>query len=170
MFRKMRRIGQALPMEECEQILREASYGVLAVLGDDGYPYAVPVNHVYAEGKIVFHCAVTGHKLDAIRREEKVSFCVVGHEQVLPKERATSFLSVIAFGRAHIVEDEASLRRIHKIHPAPFQRGVNPCIRMSVFLLHQLAKPCQILQNCRGILRRKRTVAVAFCIFESLIG
>ena len=99
-------------MEECEQILREASYGVLAVLGDDGYPYAVPVNHVYAEGKIVFHCAVTGHKLDAIRREEKVSFCVVGHEQVLPKERATSFLSVIAFGRAHIVEDEASLRRI----------------------------------------------------------
>ncbi len=112
MFRKMRRSGQELPFQECEAILRDATHGVLSVLGDDGYPYGVPVNHVYADGKILFHCAVSGHKIDAIRRCDKVSFCVVAHEKILPEERATSFLSVIAFGRARIVDDPAGLRRI----------------------------------------------------------
>ena len=112
MFRQMRRKGQQLSQEECETILREATSGVLAVLGDDGYPYTVPVSHVYADGKLAFHCAKVGHKLDAIRACDKVSFCVVAQDEVMPKERTTAFISVVAFGRARIVEDAAELRAI----------------------------------------------------------
>ena len=112
MFRKMRRIGQLLPAEESERLLAEATHGVLGLTGDDGYSYTVPVSHVYRDGKICFHCAKVGHKIDALRRDDRVSFCVVAQDVVMPKERTTAFISVIAFGRARIVEDEAGLRRI----------------------------------------------------------
>lgn len=112
MFRQMRRFKQQLSKEECEAILREATSGVLAVHGDDGYPYAVPVSHVYRDGKIAFHCAKVGHKIDAIRGSDKVSFCVIAQDEVMPVERTTAYISVIAFGQARIVEDEAGLRRI----------------------------------------------------------
>ena len=115
MLREMRRFRQQLPHEECEQILRDAASGVLAVYGDDGYPYAVPVSHVYEDGKIMFHCAKEGHKIDAIRRNGKVSFCVIAQDEVMPKERTTAFISVIAFGRARIVDGEAGLRRIARM-------------------------------------------------------
>ena len=111
----MRRFKQQLTTEECEQILRSATSGVLAVQGDDGYPYAVPVSHVYEDGKIAFHCAKEGHKIDALRRSDKVSFCVIAQDEVMPKERTTAFISVIAFGRARIIDDEAGLRRISKL-------------------------------------------------------
>ena len=112
MFREMRRKKQQLPKEECEQILRDATSGVLAVSGDDGYPYTVPVSHVYQDGKICFHGAKVGHKIDAIRRNDKVSFCVIAQDDVRAKERTTAYISVIAFGRARIVDYEAGLRRI----------------------------------------------------------
>ena len=105
MFRPMRRFRQQLSNEECEQILRDATSGVLALQGDDGYPYAVPVSHVYENGKIYFHGAKTGHKIDSIRRSGKVSFCVIAQDEVMAKERTTAYISVIAFGRARIVED-----------------------------------------------------------------
>ena len=116
MFRKMRRFKQQIPTEECIEILRRAKTGVLALHGDDGYPYAVPLNFAYEEGgsglgTIGFHCAKTGHKLDAIRRDEKVCFTVVDRDEVLPRERTTRFCSVIVFGRARILEDEEALRR-----------------------------------------------------------
>ena len=85
---------------------------VFRLAGLLGYPYTVPLNYVYSGGKLYFHCAKTGHKLDAIRGCEKVSFCVVAQDEVMPKERTTAYISVIAFGRARIVEDEAGLRRI----------------------------------------------------------
>ncbi len=110
MFREMRRKKQALPIEECAAVLRRGSSGVLAVLGDGGYPYAVPLSYVYDGKKIYFHCAKTGHKLDAIRRESKVSFCVIDLDQVLPEKYTTCYRSVIAFGRARILEDEAEKR------------------------------------------------------------
>lgn len=112
MFREMRRRGQQLSREECEQILTEATSGVLGVIGDGGYPYTVPVSHVYHDGKIVFHCAKTGHKIDAIRANGKVSFCVIAQDEVMPAERTTAYISVIAFGRARIVDDEEGMRRI----------------------------------------------------------
>ncbi len=86
MFREMRRSRQALPQEECTSILDRGTHGVLALAGDDDYPYAVPISYVYADGKLFFHCAKTGHKLDAIARCAKASFCVVDQDQVAPLE------------------------------------------------------------------------------------
>ena len=111
MFREMRRKLQQLPQEECERILREGKTAVLALAGDDGYPYAVPVNYVYDGGKIYFHCAKTGHKLDALRRCEKVSMCVVDRDDVAPERLATDYMSVIVFGRARILEDDEEIYR-----------------------------------------------------------
>ena len=111
MFREMRRKLQQLPQEECERILREGKTAVLALAGDDGYPYAVPVNYVYDGGKIYFHCAKTGHKLDALRRCEKVSVCVVDRDDVAPERLATDYMSVIVFGRARRLEDDEEIYR-----------------------------------------------------------
>ena len=110
MFRKMRRFKQELSAAEAREILERGSYGVLACAGDDGYPYAVPLNYVLDGRNIYFHCAVEGHKIDALRRCEKVSFCVVSRDQVVPEELTTYFASAIAFGRARIVEDAAEKR------------------------------------------------------------
>ena len=82
-FRAMRRGAQQLPPEECEAILREGSAGVLAVLGDGGWPYTVPMSYVWHNGCVYFHCARAGHKLDAIRACDKVSFCVVAQDRVV---------------------------------------------------------------------------------------
>lgn len=111
MFREMRRKLQQLPQEECERILREGKTAVLALAGDDGYPYAVPVNYVYDGGKIYFHCAKTGHKLDALRRCEKVSMCVVDRDDVAPSRLATDYMSVIVFGRARILDSDEEIYR-----------------------------------------------------------
>lgn len=105
MFRTLRRKERQGTKEDAERILQTAKYGVLAVAGDDGYPYAVPLNFVYANGKIYFHCAKAGHKVEAISRTDKVSFCVVANEAVVPAAYTTHYESVIAFGRAKIVED-----------------------------------------------------------------
>lgn len=107
MFREMRRKRQLLTQEASERILGERTAGVLAVAGDDGYPYAVPVSYVYAAGKIYVHSAVAGHKIDAVRREAKVSFCVIDQDTVVPETFTTHFRSVIAFGRVRLIEDAA---------------------------------------------------------------
>ena len=106
MFREMRRNNQMLEESESIAVMERGTSGVLAVLGDSDYPYAVPLSYVYKEGKIYFHCARTGHKLEAIRKCEKVSFCVIDQDQVAPEEYTTHFRSVIAFGRARILEGE----------------------------------------------------------------
>lgn len=110
MFREMRRKKQALPKEECESILQRGTSGVLAAEGDDGYPYAVPLSYVYRDSRIFFHCAKTGHKLDAIARNPRVSFCVVDRDEVIPQEYTTYFRSVIVFGRARVLEDQTEKR------------------------------------------------------------
>ena len=98
MFRDMRRKNQLLPQEEAEAILRQGTSGVLSLLGDGGYPYGVPLSYVYHNGRLYFHCAKAGHKLDAIRRERKCSFCVIAQDLVAPEKYTTLFRSVIAFG------------------------------------------------------------------------
>lgn len=104
-FRPMRRIRQQLSRQEAQEILRSATAGVLSVNGDNGYPYAVPVSYVYTDGTIYFHSALQGHKIDAIRDNPKVSFCVIAEDDVKPREFTTYFKSVIAFGKARIIED-----------------------------------------------------------------
>ena len=112
MFRKMRRIGQEIPKEECEEILTNEPRGVLALLGDDDYPYAIPMSHVYLNGKIYFHGAKTGHKIDAIAKCDKACFCV--HDEGYRKdgEWALNIKSVIVFGRIEFVEDQETVYRI----------------------------------------------------------
>ena len=112
MFREMRRKKQELPKEEAISILRQATSGVLAVEGDGGYPYAVPLSFVYADGKIFFHCAKEGHKLDAIRRNDRASFCVIAQDQVVPEEYTTYFRSAIAFGQVRILEGDEALAAV----------------------------------------------------------
>ena len=103
----MRRKRQQLADEESISILQKATAGTLALLGDGGYPYAVPISYVYDDGKLYFHSALSGHKVDAIRGCDKASFCVIDQDQVHPSAYTTYFRSVIAFGRIHIVEDPA---------------------------------------------------------------
>ena len=103
----MRRKHQQLSDEESYAILQKATSGTLALLGDGGYPYAVPISYVFSEGKLYFHSALSGHKVDAIRGCDRASFCVVAQDDVKPAMYTTFFRSVIAFGRIHIVDDEA---------------------------------------------------------------
>lgn len=110
MFREMRRKRQLLTESDCVQILTAGSSGVLAVHGDDGYPYTVPLNYLYENGKLYFHGAKSGHKIDSILRNNKVSFCVIDLEQNVPEKFTTYFKSVVAFGRASLVIDDAEKR------------------------------------------------------------
>ena len=105
-FRAMRRKRQQLSEEESISILQKSTAGTLALLGDNDYPYAVPISYVYHEGKLYFHSALAGHKVDAIRNHDKASFCVIERDDVQPELYTTFFRSVIAFGRIHIIEDE----------------------------------------------------------------
>ena len=105
-FRAMMRKRQQLSEEESVAILKKATAGTLALLGDNDYPYSVPLSYVYHEGRIYFHSALAGHKVDAIRKCDKASFCVIEQDDVQPEKYTTFFRSVIAFGRIHIIEDE----------------------------------------------------------------
>ncbi|NMC15394.1 MAG: pyridoxamine 5'-phosphate oxidase family protein [Chloroflexi bacterium] len=115
MFRRMRRAAQQLSEAEALDILKGGSSGVLAVAGDEGYPYAVPLSYAYDEGKLYFHVAKSGHKLDAIARNDKVSFCVIGKDEVVPDEFTTYYRSVVVFGRARILTDDADKRRAQRL-------------------------------------------------------
>ena len=111
----MRRFKQQLSDEEVERILREGRTLVLAVHGDDGYPYAVPLNYVYHDGKIFVHCAKSGHKLDAIKADSKISFTVIERDDVVPEKLATYYRSVIAFGQARILTDADEKRHAAEV-------------------------------------------------------
>ena len=107
MFRSMMRSRQALSASECTEVLREQLRGVLSVLGDDGYPYGMPINHYYCEedGKIYFHGGAQGHKIDAMRRCDKASFCVYDEGFRREGDWALNIRSVIVFGRVEFIED-----------------------------------------------------------------
>ncbi len=109
--RPMRRFRQQLSSEECVQILERNSNGVLALTGDEGYPYAVPLSYVYKDGKIFVHSATAGHKIDAIRRDPRACFCVIDLDDVHPSTFTTIYRSVIAFGTVRIVENETEKRK-----------------------------------------------------------
>ena len=110
MFRPMRRFKQALSPEECRAVLERGTSGVLALTGDGGWPYAVPLSYVYADGKIYFHSAKSGHKVDAIRSCPRASFCVIDQDQIMAKEYTTYFRSVIVFGTMRILEEDDQKR------------------------------------------------------------
>ena len=114
MFRTMRRFKQQISEEECIRILQEEKRGILSMHGEDGYPYGIPMNHWYnpENGKLYFHCAKTGHKLDAIRKNDQVSYCVYDQGFRKDGDWALNIRSVVVFCRARIVDDaEDELRR-----------------------------------------------------------
>ena len=136
MFREMRRFKQLLPQGTAVEILNRNTSGILALNGDDDYPYAVPMSYVYADGKLYFHSAKAGHKIDAIKRSEKVSFCVIDQDQIVPEKYTTLFRSVIAFGRAQLVEDLEEIRRVVTMlaikYSSDFQDGIPKEIDSSI--------------------------------------
>lgn len=107
MFRELQRKNKALSMQECVQILKNETRGVLSVLGDDAYPYGMPMNHWYNEedGRIYFHCGKTGHRLDALKRHDKVSFCAYDKGYKKENDWAWNVKSVIVFGKIEILDD-----------------------------------------------------------------
>ncbi len=107
MFREMLRKNKMLSLQDCVQILKKETRGVLSVLGDNDYPYGMPMNHWYNEedGKIYFHCGKVGHRLDALRNHDKVSFCTYDKGYQNAGEWAWNVKSVIVFGRIEIIDD-----------------------------------------------------------------
>lgn len=107
MFRPMRRFKQQISEAECIRILKEQPRGVLSLIGDDGYPYGIPLDHWYCEedGKLYFHGAKEGHKIDAIASCDKVSYCVMDEGFRKEGEWALNINSVIVFGRISLVAD-----------------------------------------------------------------
>ena len=128
MFREMRRSRQLLPQETTVEILEKNTSGTLALCGDNDYPYAVPVSYVYADGKLYFHSAKSGHKIDAIKKHEKVSFCVIDQDQIVPEKYTTCYRSAVVFGKAHLIEDMDEIRRIVTVlamkYSAEFKEGI----------------------------------------------
>ena len=114
MFRKMRRFKQQLSEEECIEVLKNEPRGVLSLIGEDGYPYGMPINQWYCEedGKIYFHGAKEGHKIDAIKANGKASFCVYDKGYRKPGDWALNIKSVIVFGEIKLVEDEKTTIKI----------------------------------------------------------
>lgn len=115
MERAMRRFKQLLSEEESMEILRSATSGVLSLCGEDGMPYGVPLSHVYEDGKLYFHSALNGHKVDLIRQNSNASFTVIAQDDIHPETYTTYFRSVITFGNIRIVDDEIEKMRILEV-------------------------------------------------------
>ena len=116
-FRALVRSHLALTDEECRRVLAGETRGVLSVIGDNGYPYGMPMNHFYDEqsGCIYFHCGKEGHRVDALRNCPQVSFCVYEQGTRQPGERAYSVCSVIVFGKAELIDDMDEIKRITRL-------------------------------------------------------
>ena len=134
MFKEMRRHKQLLNAEETAAVLNRGTSGVLALSGEDGYPYAVPLSYVFDGDKLYFHSAKAGHKLEALRRCPKASFCVIDQDQIVPEEYTTYFRSVIAFGTIRELEDDSEKRAAieklaRKYTPTDPPEGMDAAIR-----------------------------------------
>jgi len=141
MFREMRRIKQSLSLEDINSVLARCTNGVLACCGDDDYyPYAVPLNFVFVRNRIYFHSAKAGHKIDAIMKNPKVSFAVVDEDTIVSQEFTSYFRSVIAFGRARIVEGDERTKAFQALvdkysgdQPEETrQKGITACIKSCI--------------------------------------
>lgn len=133
MFKEMRRKKQQLSRDVCDEVLHRGTSGVLALQGEDGFPYAVPLSYVYDDNKLYIHCATSGHKLDAIAHNNKVSFCVIDQDQIVPEKFTTYFRSVIVYGTIKQLEEEHEKRAALKLfanrysptYEATFQKEVD---------------------------------------------
>lgn len=161
MFRKMRREKQSLSEAETIEILASCTSGVLAVAGENDYPYAVPLSFVYNDGKLFFHSAKTGYKIDSIANNDKVSFCVIKADNVIQKSFTTQFRSVIVFGRARILTNDAEKKYaleclVEKYSPdyipegqAEIERSLNSVCVVEVKIEHMTGKAATEIINTK---------------------
>lgn len=105
-MRALRRKDKQITMEEAQALLTVSDHGILSTVDSDGQPYGIPLNYVYTNDAIYFHCAVPGHKIDNIENNPRVSFCVVGNTKVLPADFSTNYVSTVVFGVACEVKGE----------------------------------------------------------------
>jgi nitroimidazol reductase NimA-like FMN-containing flavoprotein (pyridoxamine 5'-phosphate oxidase superfamily) len=123
----MRRKDKALTNEAVVRLLEECEYGTLSTVGDQGQPYGVPLNYVFQNACLYFHCALEGHKLDNLLSDGKVSFCVVGRTRVMPDRFSTEYESVIVTGVATVVlgdeRNEALVGLVEKYSPEFVEEG-----------------------------------------------
>lgn len=127
MFHEMRRVNKKMEDNEAFELLKNCEYGILSTIGEDGYPYGVPVNYVCSENEILFHCAVEGHKIDNINYSDKVSFCTVDDTKVVPENFTSKYKSVIAFGKILELQGEekkaALVKILEKYSPEYMDKG-----------------------------------------------
>ena len=117
MFRVIRKKKNELNLCAAKALLQASRRGVLAVNGDDGYPYAIPLNYFYDVDaqRIYFHGARAGHKVDALRACDKVCFTVYGNETIKDEPWAPYMQSVVVFGRCRLLESgEESLALVKR--------------------------------------------------------
>lgn len=116
MFRPVRKKINEIKIEEAKKLLHQSRRGVLAVIGDNNYPYAIPVNYLYDEEneKIYFHGSRDGHKVDAIKNCDKVCFTVIGNETIKKETWAPFLQSTVIFGRCHLIEDQSTAMALLK--------------------------------------------------------
>ena len=156
MFREMRRFKQALSEDETKKILTDGKTGVLAVSGDEDYPYTVPINYVFFNGRIYMHCAKAGHKIDAISRNKKVSFCVIGQDTVVPEKFTAFYRSAVVFGQARLLSegseyDEAIYALAKKYSPAETEESIQKEIASSAGRLFMIAIDIDHMTGKEGI-------------------
>ena len=128
MERKMRRTDRAISDSEAKGILEKGEFGILSTVSSDGQPYGVPMSYCYTENVIYFHCALKGHKLENLKNNNSVSFCVVGKTEVLPESFATRYESAIVFGKAFELTDDEKrkglLEIVKKYSPGFIKEGL----------------------------------------------
>jgi len=132
MSHAMRRTDRALSEAEARDLVAKADYGFLTTVGADGWPYAVPLNHVLAGDLLYCHSARTGHKVENLAQEERVSFSVVTRAEILPQRLTTLYESAILFGRAAVVEDPAERQRALELLGERFCAGFKPEVEAEI--------------------------------------
>jgi uncharacterized protein len=128
MERKIRRTDRVLSESEAKGILEKGEFGILSTASLDGQPYGVPISYSYTGNVIYFHCAIDGHKLENLGKNNRVSFCVVGRTEVLPDQFSTKYESAIVFGKAFELTDDEKhkglLEIVKKYSPGFIKEGL----------------------------------------------
>lgn len=157
MNKPMRRINQQTDDKKAYEMLLKCSHGVLAVISEDGCPYAVPLSYAVIENSIFFHCAKSGHKLDAIKNNKNVSFCAVLSDNIIPEKFTTIYESVIAFGKAEILTDTQrmtlALRALNQKYSGDYpkqgeeeiKKGINGVCIVEIKITHLTGKKAKEL-------------------------
>lgn len=128
----MRRKNQQLPDEMCSSILKKAHTGTLALIDEDDFPYALPINYAFENNTFYFHCALEGHKLQAIRHCNKASFCVIDKDEIVPEKFTTAYRSVIVFGEIQIIEEVSTKRKALELLGRKYSPGLEQSLQEEI--------------------------------------